>query len=163
MFIKRITEKYLSSWMSNFTTTSDQPTPLPSDPTWTKKFNAIIEDLDIVVQKHLTTSMQLSYQCGSGELIWEMTTTRPDLAYMAVKLSQANCAHREHHYHGLKHAKKYLYSTRDEGIYFWHTAPCMELNECPLPTINSNKQDLLLNQHQPKHSTNILHAYADSD
>jgi hypothetical protein len=39
----------------------------------------------------------------------------------------------------------------------------MELNKGPLPIINSNKQDLLLNQHQPKHSANVLHAYADSD
>ncbi len=44
MFINKISEKYLSSWMHNFMTTSDWPTPLPSDPTWTKKFNAAIGD-----------------------------------------------------------------------------------------------------------------------
>jgi hypothetical protein len=133
--------------MSNFTTTSDRPTPLPSDPTWTKKFNAVIGDSDIVVQKHLATYMQLSYQCGVRELIWAMTTTCPDLVYNAMKLSQANHAPHKHHYHGLKHAFEYLYSTRDDIIYFWRTAPCMELNKGPLLTINSNKQDLLLDQH----------------
>ncbi len=92
-----------------------------------------------------------------------MTTTRPDLAYMAVKLSQANCCPHEHHYHGLKHALKYLYATHDNGIYFWHTAPRMELNKGQLPLINSNKQDLLLDHFQPKHDANIVHAYANSD
>ena len=41
-FINKICEKYLSSWMHNFTTTEDRPTPLPSDPTWLKKFNVAI-------------------------------------------------------------------------------------------------------------------------
>jgi hypothetical protein len=40
-FIDKICEKYLSSCMPNFTTTEDRPTPLPSDPTWLKKFNAV--------------------------------------------------------------------------------------------------------------------------
>jgi hypothetical protein len=39
-FINKICDKYLLSWMHNFTTTEDRPTPLPSDPTWLKKFNA---------------------------------------------------------------------------------------------------------------------------
>ncbi len=39
----------------------------------------------------------------------------------------------------------------------------MELSEGPLPPINSNKQDLLLEQQHPEHDANILHAYANSD
>ena len=113
-FIDKICEKYLSSWMHNFTTTEDRLTPLPSDPTWLKKFNTAIGDPDPDVQKKLSKSMQLIYQCGAGELIWAMTTTRPDLAYASVKLSQANCCPHEHHYHGVKHALKYLYATRDD-------------------------------------------------
>ena len=46
-----------------------------------------------------------------------MTTTRPDVAFTNVKLSQANAAPDEHHYHGVKHALKYLYSTGEDGIY----------------------------------------------
>ncbi len=41
-FINKIAEKYLSTWMQNFTTMEDRPTPLPSDATWLKKFNAAI-------------------------------------------------------------------------------------------------------------------------
>jgi len=91
-----------------------------------------------------------------------MTITRPDVAFASVKLSQANSAPGEHHYHGVKHALKYLYSTRDDGIYFWRTAPRSELKEGPLPKINSNKQDLLLDNRR-QHDAATLHAFTDSD
>ena len=106
--------------------------------------------------------MELTYRCGVGELIWAMTTTRPDVAFASVKLSQANSAPDEHHYHGVKHALKYLYSTRDDGIYFWRTAPRLEFKEGPVPTINSNKQDLLL-ENRPNYDATTVHAYADLD
>ncbi len=117
---------------------------------------------DPKVQTEFVQAMQITYCCGVGELMWAMTTTRPDLAFASIKLSQANSALDEHHYHGWKHALKYLYSTRDDGIYFWRTAPCLAFPKGPLPTINSNKQDLILNN-QPKHDANTLHAYADLD
>ena len=124
--------------------TEDCPTPLPTDPTWFKKFNAAVGDPDPKVQATLAKKMQLAYRCGVGKLIWAMTTTCPDLAFASVKLSQANAAPNEHHYHGVKHALKYLYSTRDDGIYFWQTAPQLELKEGPLPRINSNDLIYLL-------------------
>lgn len=161
-FIVKICEKYLTTWMHNFTTTEDRPTPLPTDPNWFKKFNAAVGNPDPKVQAKLAKTMQLTYRCGVGELIWAMTTTRPDVAFASVKLSQANGAPEEHHYHGVKHAIKYLYSTRDDGIYFWRTAPRNELPEGPLPKINSNPQDLLLHN-RPQHDASTLHAYADSD
>ena len=92
-----------------------------------------------------------------------MTSTHPNLMYTTVKLSQANYGPHNQHYHGLKHALKYLYATRDNGIYFWRMTPRMELKEGPLPPINSNKQDLLLSQLRPEHNNNILHAYPISD
>ena len=103
-FIERICEKYLISWMQNFTSTDDRPTPLPTDPTWFKKFNSAVGDPDPKVQAKLAKKMQMTHRCGVGELIWAMTTTRPDVAFASVKLSQANSAPDEHHYHGVKHA-----------------------------------------------------------
>ncbi len=143
-FINKICDKYLNSWMQNFTSTEDQPTPLPTDPTWFKKLNAAISDPDPKVQAKLAEKMQLTYRSGVGKLIWAMTTTHQDLAYIMFKLSQANSAPNDHHYHGVKHGLKYLYSTQDNGIYFWRTSARNEFKEGPLPTINSNKQDLLL-------------------
>ena len=68
-FIEKICEKYLNSWMQNFTSTEDRPTPLPTDPTWFKKFNAAVGDPDPKVQAKLAKKMQLTYQSGVGELI----------------------------------------------------------------------------------------------
>jgi hypothetical protein len=132
---------------------------LSLDPTWMKKFNAAIGDPD---QKRLAKAMEISYRSGVGELIWAMTTCCPNLAYAGVKLSQANLCPHEHHFHGVKHALKYLYSTKEDGLYFWLTAPRNEFNEGPLPPIYSNEQDLLLDN-WPEYDAHVLHAYADSD
>lgn len=56
-------------------------------------------------------------------------------------------------------AHKYAYVTKVDGLYFWHTAP--RLKEEPLPAVQSNKQDLLLDSNQPELDANILHACAD--
>jgi hypothetical protein len=91
-----------------------------------------------------------------------MTTCRPDLAFTAVKLSQSNTSPDTIHFNGLKHALKFLYNSRDNGIYFWRTAPRPELIDGPPPTINSNKQDIMLDG-RPEFDTLTAHAYADSD
>ncbi len=151
LYITKICDKYITSWMQSFTSTEDQSTPLPADPTWMKKFNAATGDPDLKVQAKLAKTMGLSYRSSVGELIWAMTT-----------FSQANACLHDHHFHGVKHFLKYLYSTHDNGIYFWHTAPCIEFKEGPIPHINSNKQDLLLDD-CPEYGANVLHAYADLD
>ena len=106
--------------------------------------------------------MQIGYRSGVGELIWAMTTCRPDLAFASVKLSQSNSCPHELHYHALKHALKYLYNSKDDGIYFWRTAPRLELPEGPLPPIASNRQDILLDG-RPQFDATTAHAYANSD
>jgi hypothetical protein len=148
--------------MQNFTSTDNHPTPLPMDPMWFKKFNAAIKDPNPKVQAKLANKMQLTYHCGVGESIWAMTTTRPDPAFASIKLLQTNSALDEHNYHGLKRALKYLYSTCDDGIYFWCTVLCWEFPEGPIPIINSNEQDLLL-ENRPQHNANTAHAFADLD
>jgi hypothetical protein len=105
--------------MQNFTSTDNQPTPLPTDPMLFKKFNTAIGDRDPKAQAKLAKQMHLTYCSGVGELIWAMTTTHPNLAFASIKLSQANSCSDKHHYHGVKHALNYLYSTRDDGLYFW--------------------------------------------
>jgi hypothetical protein len=107
--------------------------------------------------------MKLNYRGGVGELIWAMTTCRPDLAYTSIKLSQSHLCPHEHHYHGLCHALRYLYKTQNDGLHFWQTSPCMELPVGPIPQINSNRQDLLLDVTCPDFNTTTAHIYLDSD
>jgi hypothetical protein len=161
-FIEKICEKYLISWMQNFTSTDNQPTPLPTDQTCNKKFNTAIGGPNPKAQAELAKQMHLTYCSRVGELIWAMTTTRPNLTFASIKLSQANSCPDKHHYHGVKHDLKYLYSTCNDGLYFWRMAPRPKFKEGPLPRISSNKQDLLLGN-PPEHNANIVHAYADSD
>ena len=56
--------------MQNYTSTDNHPTPLPTDPTWFKTFNAAIRDPDPKIQAKLAKKMQLTYHCRVGELIW---------------------------------------------------------------------------------------------
>jgi hypothetical protein len=132
-----------------------------TNPAWYKRFNAAIGNLDKKFQAQLAKKMQLMYCVGVGELIWAMMTTRPNLAFASVKLSQANSCPDKVHYHAVKHALKYLYSTKDNGIYFWRTSP-HPFDKGPNSTVNSNKQDLLLTN-QPEHPASIAHAYPNSD
>ena len=161
-YITKFCEKYLETWLSKVPLTENRPTPLPTDSTWIKKFNAAVGPTDPKEQLALATKMQVKYKAGVGELIWAMTTCRPDIAFTSVKLSQSNSAPAEHHYHGLKHAIRYIYITRDDGIYFWRTCPRPELTEGPLPPVNSNRQDLLLDG-RPQHDATTAVAYGDSD
>jgi len=89
-FIDKIFEPYLTTSMKTAYPSPGRSTPLPSDPTWLKKFNAAVGDTDKKVQAQLAKSMQLNYRSGVGELIWAMTTCRTDLSYASVKLPQTN-------------------------------------------------------------------------
>jgi hypothetical protein len=122
-FIEKVFEPYFKTWMKMCYPMSNRATPLPSDQQWLRKFNAAIGDPDPKVQAQLAKSMQLTYRSGVGKLIWAITTCRPDLAYTSIKLSQSNSCPHELHFHGLKHALKFLYNTRNDGLYFWCTRP----------------------------------------
>ena len=63
--------------------------------------------------------MGIKYRNGLGELIYALVTCRPDLSYAVVKCAQATVCPHEIHYYALRHIMKYLYTTRDDGIYFW--------------------------------------------
>jgi hypothetical protein len=72
-YVTKIFEPYLATWMKTAYPTPTRSTPLPSDPTWLKKFNAAIGDPDKSAQAKLAKSMQLNYQLGVGKLLWAMT------------------------------------------------------------------------------------------
>jgi hypothetical protein len=117
-YIDKFCEKYINTWLHKVPITENRPTPLPTNPTWIKKFNAAVGPSDPKEQQQLTTKMEIKYKGGVGKLIWAMTICRPDILFTSVKLSQSNSAPAEHHYHGLKHAIRYIYITRHDGIYF---------------------------------------------
>ncbi len=161
-FIDKVFEHHLSTWMKSTYPSPARSTPLPTDATFMKKFNSSTGDPDPLVQQKLAKTMQLNYRSGVGELIWAMTTCRLDLAFTSVKLSQSNSCPHEIHFHGLKHALKFLYNSKDDGLYYWRTHPRAELPDGPLPPITSNREDILLDD-CPQFDASTIHAYADSD
>jgi hypothetical protein len=161
-FISKVFKPYLTTWMKSPYPMPARLAPLPSDAKWLKKFNEAIGDPDPKVQAKLAKSMQLTYRSGVGELIWAMTTCCPNFLHASVKLSQSNSCPHELHYHGLKHALKFLYNSKDDGLYFWHPSPQMELQEGPQPPIHSSRQDIML-ENRTQFDPSIAHAYADSD
>ncbi len=161
-YVDKFCAKYLKTWLRKLHIPDDRPTPLPTDKDWLSNFNSSVGSSDPKDIAKLESSMQIKYRTSVGELIWAMTTCRPDLAYASVKLSQSNSTPSERQFHGLKHAIRYLYTTRHNGIYFWRTAARPELPKGPLPPLNSNSQDLLLDD-RPQHKATIAVAYGDSD
>jgi hypothetical protein len=113
-YINKFCENYINTWLHNTPITEVKPVPLPSCPVWFKKFNSAVGSPNPKEQLALAKSNR----AGVGELIWTMTTCCPDIAFASVKLSQSNSTLHEHHYHGLKHAIKYLYTTRTDSIYY---------------------------------------------
>jgi hypothetical protein len=143
-YIDKFCYKYLDTWLNKVPLSDNHPTLLPTDSTWLKKFNAAIGPNNPKEQAALKTLMQIKYRAGVGELIWAISTCQPDITFTSVKLSQSNSTPTKHHYHGLKHAIRYLYMTRHDGIYFWRTRQRDDLSDGPLPTVKCNPCNLLL-------------------
>ena len=161
-YVNKICDKYLQTWMRNYTSTDDRPTLLPSDPAWMKKFNAAIGNPDPKVQARLGKTMDISYRSGVGELIWAMTTCQPDIAYAGVKLSQANACPHEHHFHGVKHALKYLYSTKMMVCFTGALLLAMSFQKARSRRSIATSTTSFWTK-CPEYDAHVLHAYADWD
>jgi hypothetical protein len=73
-YINKFCEKYLNMWLHKVPMTENRPTPLPTNATWIKKFNAAAGPADPKQQLQLATKIEIKYKGGIGELIWAMTT-----------------------------------------------------------------------------------------
>jgi hypothetical protein len=86
LLIDKVLIKHLGTWMKSAYPSPTCSTPLPSDPTFQKKFNSSTGNPDKNSQLKLAKGMQIGYCLGVGELIWAMTTCRPDLIMRGVML-----------------------------------------------------------------------------
>jgi hypothetical protein len=160
-YLDKVLQKHLSTWLSDHNLPS-QPTLLPTTKTFLTLFLNAKGDPDPKAQAHLAQSMKLSYQNAIVELIWAMTTCRPDISYATVRASQYSCMPHALHYHGIKHILKYLHATKDDGIFFWQTTSNEYFPAVSLLMIHSNVHDLLLDGchfHEPLE----LHGFVDSN
>jgi hypothetical protein len=106
--LDKVIQKHLSMWLSDH----DLPSwsmPLPTTKTFLTLFLNAKGDPDPKVQAQVQ-SMKLSYRSAIGELIWVMTTCRPDISYATVRTSQYSYTPHALHYHGINHILKYLHA-----------------------------------------------------
>jgi hypothetical protein len=160
-YIERICDKYLDTWMRSHNI-PNRATPLPQTDSFVKTFLTADGDPDPVIQNELSKRMGIKYRNGVGELIYALVTCRPDISYAVVKCAQSTVAPHEVHYHALRHILKYLYATKDDGIYFWRQTRNTTLPSKPNPRIVSSSTDIL-RDNRPTHDVFDAHGYVDSD
>ena len=119
--------------MKDMKVCADRQLPFPSTVAFLDELSSSIGDADEKVQE----KSKKEYGCGFcniiGELIYAMVTCRPDTSFATVKCAQSSAAPAPVHYRAAKHIMRYLYATRDDGIYFWRTIPRLNLPNLPLP------------------------------
>jgi KUP system potassium uptake protein len=132
-YIEKMGAKYLSEWGKDFLQVAERPLPIPTNEAFLKAFGKAEGDPDPQAQAKLKKAFKFGYRNGIGELIYAMVTCRPDISTAVVRCAQVSACPAEIHYNAVKHAIKYLYATRKDGIYFWRAKPLMSLPDHPLP------------------------------
>jgi hypothetical protein len=163
-YIEKLGTKYMAEWGKDLLQVADRPLPIPTNESFLKTFNSEEGSEDEKVQEELRRKHKLSYRAGVGELIYAMVTCRPDISTAVVKCAQVSAKPAEIHYHAVKHAIKYLYATRKDGIYFWRAQPLMSLPEHPLPAQSTALHGTIPpDAKRPSHEALESYAYVDSD
>jgi len=157
-WIEKISDKY--PWLFQ---TSTPHTPLPHSKIFLDAFRQAIGDPNPKHQKDLSSHNGFQYRTAIGELIYAMVSCRPDLSFAVTKCAQSSACPHQKHYDGVKHILRYLYTTRDDGIYFWRTQPNTSLQDVPLPTCKSSNDDNLLLEGRPNTGPLQSVGFVDSD
>jgi KUP system potassium uptake protein len=172
-YLTKIMEKYLDA-ETGFMSEPDQyplapqATPLPTRKRFIESFLSADGDRnkdgtpDMSYQRKMQKQLKISYRSAIGEIIWAMTTCRPDVSHAVVKAAQFSSCPHEIHYHGVRHILKYLNKTKDEGITFWRATKRTDLPDAPRPTIISDKRELFQDKRR-EFGPMELNAQADSD
>ncbi len=161
-YINHIWEKYLSDWMADSKVSADCPLPLPSKESSLKEFTDIIGDADPKTQSALKGKHHVGYRNLIGELMYAIVTCWPNISFATVKCAQSSAAPTHIHRKAGKSVMRYLYSTHNDGIYYWRSEPNDELPDHTLPDLSSKPSDIL-REGRPIHRPCKLHGYMDSD
>ena len=137
------------------------PVPLGTNENFHKELYLAKGNPDAKEQAKLAKQMGFGYRKAIGELIWPMTTCRPDLSQAVMKCASASAAPTETHYNAVKSIFRYLAATVKDGIYYCRTESRMDLPDDALPQIHSTPRDLMLEE-RPKENPLNLSGYMDS-
>lgn len=162
-FLKISSQKYIEKiktghgWTDKDLITSNRPIPMHNDTKYLAEIENSTGPTDNKEKDKLEKEMGFSYRRGIGELIYAMVTTRPDISFAVIKLSQYASSPAKIHYDAVKQIFKYLYHTKTRGIIYWRnqinaTLPTADIENCENPFTDD-----------PEESTSTLLAATDSD
>ena len=121
-------------------------------------------DTDEVRINALETEYGFGYRQAIGELIYALTTCRPDISYPILKLSQYSTKPLKVHFEALKNIYRYLHQTKEEGIYYWRSKPRNDLPTVAPPSLahdNNYGESSIPERHD--HPQQNLYGAVDSD
>jgi hypothetical protein len=102
------------------------------------------------------------YCAAIGELIWTMITTRTELSYPVIKLSQFATSPATIHYDAVYGIFQYLSGTSDDGLTYTRSKPLTWgplLKHTHLHSHPTNRVD----EHVPMENFKTLYGYSDAD
>ena len=135
-YLKKIISN--QKWLDKNDRISNLPLPSSGDTKYVKTLEEAIPPNNDLEREELQREMGFKYRQAVGELIYAMITTRPDISFPLVKLSQYSCNPAREHYKAIKDIFLYLRSTVHEGITYWRKE---KRDELPDIEISLPKED----------------------
>ena len=136
------------------------PVPMRNDPAYQKQLETAERPTNDKDQQAIQHAAGFSYRMATGELIYAMVTTRPEISFATTKLTQYGSSPALIHYQAVRNVFAFLNNTREDGLIFWRQTPRMDLPDIPLPSPRSNLGDRLPT---PTTGPTFPVAYSDSD
>ena len=133
-YLQRVVKRH-GHWMRDIPVSNE-----PHTMTSTSDYARLLEadesaTIDEIVA--LEEEFQFKYRSATGELIFALVTTRPDISFPVIKLCQYNGCPGRSHFEAVKKLLIYLRDTSTDGIYFWRKEPNMDLPAVPAPLLRS--------------------------
>ena len=133
-YVKISSESFLNKVLDNHdwheTIKQHNPIPMRDDNT----YQSSIETAERPTSPREAQRLQeqfFNYRQAIGEAIYAMVTSRPDISFAVIKLSQYSSNPAKIHYQALRHLWKYLALTKTRGIHYWRTTPTDSLPDIP--------------------------------
>ena len=136
------------------------PIPNMEDKQYVRKLETATPPSSQEASLKLQVEMNFNYRQAIGELIFAMTTCRPDISFPLIKLSQYSQNPAKEHYEGVVRIFQYLKATINRGIYFWRPTSNSMFPPGQIPTPHKQTHQL---PHAKDDSDITLTAMVDSD
>jgi hypothetical protein len=155
------TKTYLDTVFNNYAWDLT-PTSLPMNPS--NEFVRALDDATPLdpVERTRADNARFHYCAAIGELIRPMITTRPEISYPVIKLSQFSSNPVKVHYDAVYGIFQYLLGTRNDDLTYTRTVPTdwgPVITHVPLRSQPMDRKE----EHIPAENLTTLYGYSDSN